>query len=131
MSTSNLELFKKVLKEGVQYKETGQGISVKVNAESIEFAVIPQPVIAGGSGGGKKSRSASKKKTLAEVEEHFMEHMDTLQITEEADFIKVLPQKFLGEAWGEINDKVKEFVGGYCWQKDLPGREKHWRIPKK
>ena len=125
------DIFKKVLNEGIKHKEEGQGISVKVNSDSIEMTIIPQPIVVGGGGGGTRRRQPKKSFTIEEVEGHLMEFMDSVSITDEKDHIKVLPKRFLGNDWDPINDKIKEFVGGYCWIKDIPGKEKHWRIPKK
>lgn len=49
-----------------------------------------------------------------------------LDVEENEEMITASPKKFLGDAWGAINDKIREMGG--TWVRD--GRNSRWEIPK-
>jgi hypothetical protein len=52
--------------------------------------------------------------------------LELVNIEEDAEMASVTPKKFLGEAWGPINDAIRSLGG--TWIRD--GRSSRWEIKK-
>lgn len=65
---------------------------------------------------------------LATLQERLGAHLQDVEITEGFDGLSIKPKKYLGEAWGEINDVVRSLGGK--WQKGQTPKDGGWRMPK-
>jgi hypothetical protein len=72
------------------------------------------------------SRPAASK--LATLQERLGPRLQNLEVTDGMDGLIVRPRKYLGEAWSQVNEIVRE-LGGH-WQKGNGPKDGAWRIPK-
>jgi hypothetical protein len=54
--------------------------------------------------------------------------LQDVEVTDGIDGLVVKPRRYLGDAWKEVNDIVRE-LGGH-WMKGASSKDGGWRIPK-
>jgi len=77
----------------------------------------------------EKEPKGEVKELNAEIDKIKDEYGDVLDVVRGTTYIMIMPRKYLGDVWKEINEKLKKL--GFEWKRGIKASESYWILPLK